>query len=95
MALCFKSQVIYAFATSGATTKTGYTVLLPDTGFQPDNCPGSVVLSKTEYSDFLSNLANFGWDTAAFDVAVQGAFMFFAIGLGIGLLISVIRKLRI
>lgn len=95
MALCYKSQTIYAFATSSTTTKTAYSVLIPDASVLPENCAGAVVLGKTEYNDFLSNITNFGWDESAFNLAVESGFMFLAIGLGVGLLISVVRKFRV
>lgn len=80
MALCLIPGSGGAFVASGA---------------DPSSCPGVVALSSTEYDGFLSNLANFGWDAGAFETAVQGALLFFAVGLGIGLIISVVRKFRI
>lgn len=96
MALCFKSFLVYSHTTSASNSALqATTVLVPDSGYQPSSCPGSVVLSATEYTDFLSNITNFGWDANAFNTAVQGGFMFFAFGLGVGLLISIVRKFRI
>lgn len=80
MALCLIPGSGGAFVASGA---------------DPSSCPGVVALSSTEYDGFLANLANFGWDAGAFETAVQGALLFFAVGLGIGLIISVVRKFRI
>lgn len=97
MAVCAQTFAFYGCTNASGTTctKSAQIQAFIPNATDPTNCAGSVLLSKTEYTDFLSNIANFGWDSAAFDVAIQGGFMFFAIGLGIGLLISVVRKFRV
>lgn len=94
MAICYAAQTIYAFATASTTTKTAYSTLVSNAAVQPENCPGVVALSKTEYADFLANITNFGWDSAAFEVAVEGTLLSFAAGVGVGLLISVVKRFR-
>lgn len=80
MALCLVPGSGGAFVASGA---------------DPTSCGGVVALSSAEYTSFLTNLTAFGWDQAAFETAVQGTLLFFAVGLGIGLVISTVRKFRI
>lgn len=77
-----------AYYTSG-----GRTYILEGSG-DPSTCAGPVLLSSAEYTNWLAQMAAFGWDAAAFNLAFLGALTLFAIGLGIGLVMSQVRKLR-
>lgn len=96
MAVCAKLFSFY-----GCTNETGTTCIktaviqayVPDVT-QPSSCLGGVLLSSTEYTEYLTSLQNFGWDLAAFEVGVGGALLAWATGIGVGLIISQIRKMR-
>lgn len=61
----------------------------------PTECAGAVLLSKAEYIDWLAQLTVFGFDQYLFEQAFGAGLLLFVTGLGIGYLISVIRKLRV
>lgn len=77
-----------AYAASG-----GLNYIVESTG-DASICPGPVLLSSAEYTNWLAQMTAFGWDAAAFNLAFLGALTLFAIGLGIGLVMSQVRKLR-
>ncbi len=79
MALCYLVQ-------AGGT--------LVSSSVDPSQCSGFVALSAAEYTAFLSNSLNFGWDSDAFNAAVSGGFTLFAVGFGVGLIINQVRKMR-
>lgn len=60
----------------------------------PSTCPGSVLLSSAEYTNWLAQMSAFGWDVAAFELAAGGALLMFSTGFGIGLIVQLIRRLR-
>lgn len=94
MAVCVTNQVIWVPITNATTPRYQFTVPVLNPGVQPSQCTGSVLLDKTEYQALLDAQTNFGWDQTAFDAAVTGGFTFFAIGLGIGLIVQAIKRAR-
>lgn len=95
MALCTTTRTIYGCTNaSGATcTKTAMTIFEPS-AVPASSCSGSVVLSAVEYTAVLDAQSNFGWNADAFDVGVQGVLMMFVTGIGIGLIVQQIRRMR-
>lgn len=95
MALCGRTSLL----------KAGTTLIRDDAGSNvlafvlssesPDSCPGLVVLSAQEYKDMKFSVAAFGFDETLFSMAFAGALVLFAVGLGVGLVISTLRKARI
>lgn len=63
-------------------------------GGDPTSCAGPVLLSSSEYNDWLTGLTAFGFDQTLFEIAFGSGLVLFAIGLGIGVVISTVRKLR-
>lgn len=78
---------------TSVVTLSGQLVVSPVAG-DPSACAGPVLLSSAEYINFLSLLTSFGWDSALFDKAWQGGLVIFSIGLSVGLIISLVRKIR-
>lgn len=95
MALCTTTRTIYGCTNASGTTctKTAMRIFEPS-AVQPNACPGSVVLSASEYVAVLDAQTNFGWNADAFDVGVQGVLMMFVTGVGIGLIVNLVRKMR-
>lgn len=96
MALCTATPNHFqCSAVSGGTCTTwgNQTIVVVQAG-EPTTCAGPVLLSSTEYKDFLSASSAFGWDEAAFEVAFGGVLLLFAIGVGVGLIINIIRRGR-
>lgn len=57
-------------------------------------CAGNVLLSPSEYTDWLAQMTAFGFDQDLFQSSFIAALGVFVVGLGIGLIISHIRKVR-
>lgn len=60
----------------------------------PDSCAGQLVISTDEFKEMKLSIAAFGWDENLFFIAFGSSITLFAIGLGIGLIISTLRKLK-
>lgn len=68
-------------------------MLVPDAA-DPANCYYTVGLSATEYKEFIASQQNFGWSTEAFELAVGGSLLIFAVGMGVGMIVQLIRRMR-
>jgi len=96
MAVCTKLFNFYGCSDATGTTCTKTALIqahVPDVT-QPSSCAGSVLLSSTEYTEYLTSLQNFGWNLEAFELGVAGALLAWATGVGVGLIIGQIRKMR-
>ncbi|HZX32362.1 MAG TPA: hypothetical protein VFF03_13505 [Rhodocyclaceae bacterium] len=83
-----------ALCTVVVSTQSGQ-FLAPASGVDPSACPGPVVLSASEYTNWQALLTAFGFDASLFGLAFGGGLVVFVTGLGIGLAVSQVRKLRI
>lgn len=96
MGVCTKVLNFYGCtnATGTTCTKTAQIQAHVTDVYQANACPGSVLLSATEYTEYLTSLQNFGWNLEAFELGVAGALLAWATGVGVGLIIGQIRKMR-
>ena len=84
MATCIKTQTIYAFATSGTSTKTAYQVQVLDAATPIASC-GQMAISAVEYQDLQH-----GYITTREDAdAIAGAL---ALLLGIAFAYKALKK---
>lgn len=60
----------------------------------PTTCAGNILLSKAEYVDWLAQMSAFGFDQALFEKAFGAGLLLFCTGLGVGLIISTLRKAK-
>jgi hypothetical protein len=60
----------------------------------PESCPGFVVLDATEYKALKSFPDLWAFDVTLMGTVFAGALACWAAGLGVGLVITLIRKLR-
>lgn len=96
MAVCYTPYVHYG-CTNGSTTtcnKTPAIVGFTSSATAPGSCTGVVVISAGEYNSYEALSLAMGWDTPAFELAFGGGLLMFAIGLGIGLIVSAVRRAR-
>lgn len=101
MAICLHLATIRPNGSAGrvyidgsSTLSASYQVFMA-TNTDPQICPEVVALSAQEYKDMQLSVSAFGWDEGAFSLAFGAALALFAIGLGIGLVISTLRKARL
>lgn len=95
MALCGRTSVLKAGTLTVKDDAGSEAVGFILSSGSPDSCPGLVVLSAQEYKDMKFSVAAFGFDETLFSMAFGAALLLFATGLGIGLIISTLRKARI
>lgn len=93
MALCTNAVTVYGFLSNASSTRQATTVLQTNTD-NPATCSGHVLLSPAEHAEWLASQANFGWDQPSFELAFGGALLLFVVGVGLGLIINTVRKVR-
>lgn len=76
------------------TAVSGSTLVIQN-GVDASVCSGPVLLSAAEYTDFLAQLTAFGFDQDLFNKAFLYSLLIFVSGLGVGLVISQLRKARV
>lgn len=63
-------------------------------GESANNCTGVVMLDASEYTAWLQSLANWNIDAELIAIGAGGAVLLWAAGFGVGMVISIVRKLR-
>lgn len=58
-------------------------------------CPGWLLLDRQEYADWLLALSGWSWSSDAVAYGFGGSLVAWSTGLGVGFVISVVRKLRV
>ncbi|MCG2577591.1 hypothetical protein LZ012_11365 [Dechloromonas sp. XY25] len=100
-AIVFRNASGTALGTPTVSTVSGWVVPPTNGALQTQVNTLSTTVSgiNTRVTSLESNVSgletNFGWDSVAFDTAANGGFLVFVTGLAIGLVISVVRKMRI
>jgi hypothetical protein len=75
-------------------TSGGSELVALQSGVDPTNCAGPVLLSSSEYANFLAASMAFDFDASMFSQAFLASLFIVSIGLGAGQIISLIRRVR-
>jgi len=57
-------------------------------------CSGYVLLDRVDYSNWITGLTNWSYDADLALIGFQGAVLCWVAGVGVGLCIAMVRKLR-
>lgn len=85
----------YVNAVSGWSAPSSGGTLQTQINTLQTNVSGLSSRMTTLENGVANDLTNFSWSGEAFDTAVSGTLVMFGIGLGVGFIISLVRKMRV
>lgn len=91
MALCVQEESIWVPFSNVTTPRYNITAIRKDWAGSEQNCAGYLLVTKSEFDEFKKSTE---FDIDIFNSTFLGILLLFVIGLGVGMVINLIRKAR-